>query len=131
MRSFLLAIIAALLVGCATTPDPIDRLVADYSASHGMWVNGTYPILDMPQTASPEQVIKKRFEMGLPRGQVANYKILKIRQIHIPTGQIGSDLYTAALVQTDSGEKIVLLKYDGRDWWSRVEDANRTDIYKK
>jgi starvation-inducible outer membrane lipoprotein len=28
MRSTLFTIIAALLVGCATTPDPIDRLVA-------------------------------------------------------------------------------------------------------
>jgi hypothetical protein len=132
MRSFLLAIIAALLVGCATIPDPIDRLVADYSASSlGNWEKGIYPILDLPQTASPEQVIKKCLDKGLASGQVTNYKILKIRQVRIPTGIINSDLFTAALIQTDSGEKIFLMKYDGGDWWTRIEDSNRKNVYKK
>jgi hypothetical protein len=137
MRSTILIIFAALLAGCAklpkahmaaTTPpaiasDPIDQLVTDLSATHGMWLNGMFPILDLPETASPEEVIERRFDMGLPFGKVANYKILRIRQIRIPFTENSSVLYTAVLVQTDSGKKIVLLKFTGRNWWSRVFDA--------
>jgi hypothetical protein len=131
MRSTFFTIFAALLVGCSTTPDPIDHLVADFSASYGLWENGIFPILGLPETASSEQVIKKTFEMtGFDKGHLTSYKIVEIRQVHI-RGSL-PDLYTAALVQTDLGEKIVLFKYDGPKvgWWSRVYDANHT-YYKK
>ena len=145
MRLSFLLLIAGLLAGCATTskppattsaqrvvvPDapqvvasnPIDQLVADLSASRGWepWWAGISSGLGLPETASPEDVIHRIFEMGMPTGQVRNYKILEIRQVHIPNGD-GSGLYTAALVQTDSGKKIVLMQYDGRDWWTRTYD---------
>ncbi|MFA5393731.1 MAG: hypothetical protein WC081_05575 [Candidatus Ratteibacteria bacterium] len=121
-----LFIFAVFLVGCATIPDPIDRLTANYSASHGLWENGAFPILDLPETTLPEQVIKRIFEMtGFDKGYVTNYRILKIRQVHIQ-GSL-PDLYTAALVQTNFGEKIVLFKYEGSGWWSRVCDAKTSD----
>ena len=123
MRSTFFIIIAALLVGCATTPDPIDRLVADYTATRGMWVNGIYPILDLPQTASQEQVIKRALEMhGFAGEQEASCKILKVRHIHIPPSYPSDAGLFAALVQMKVGEKIVLFKYEGKDWWSRVCD---------
>lgn len=127
MRAILLSIFAVFLVGCATTSNPIDHLVADFSASHGLWENGMSPILGLPETALPEQVIKKTFEMtGFDKGHVTSYKILKIRQVRIQ-GSL-PDVYTAVLVQTDFGEKIVLFKYVGPivGWWSRVFDTNRT-----
>ena len=134
MRLMLFTIIFALLVGCATvtTTDPIDRLVADYSASHGFFVSGIIPDLNLPKTASEEQVIKRALEMhGFTKEQVASDKILTIRQVHIQ--DIYPDLYTAALVRTSVGEKIVLFQYQlpAFGWWSRVEDANRTNGYKK
>jgi hypothetical protein len=134
MRSMLFTIIFALLVGCATftAPDPIDRLAADYSASHGFFANGIFPDLNLPKTASQEQVIKRALEMhGFTNEQVASNKILKIRQVHIH--DIYPDLYTAALVRTSVGEKIVLFQYQlpAFGWWSRVEDANRINVYKK
>src|SRR5436305_573815 len=68
MRAMLATIILVLLVGCATTPpDSIDRLAAELSAS-GAWDNGGFPILSLPQTASPKEVVSKLFEMGLPGG---------------------------------------------------------------
>ena len=130
MKQSLTCLAVALLVGCATTPDPIDRLVADFSASHGLWENGVSPLLGLPETALPEQVIKRTFEMtGFDKGHVTSYKILKIRQVHIQ-GSL-PDSYTAALIQTDFGEKIILFKYVGLTvgWRSRVFDANR--IYYK
>jgi hypothetical protein len=123
MRSMLFAIIAVLLVGCVATPDPIDRLVADYTATRGMWVNGIYPILDLPQTASQEQVIKRALEMhGYAGEQAASCKILKVRHIYIPPSYPNDVGLFAALVQMKVGEKIVLFKYEGKDWWSRVCD---------
>jgi len=55
--------------------------------------------------------------------QGASYQILQVRQVRIP-GSL-PDLYAAVLVQTNAGEKIVLLKYAGGalGWWSRIYDA--------
>jgi hypothetical protein len=103
-------------------------LVADFSNSHGLWQNGLYPMLGLPESASPEQILERVFQKtGFDRGHVSSYKILEVRQVRIP-GSL-PDRYTAALVQTDLGEKIVLFKYDGQaagGWWSRVYEANRT-----
>lgn len=124
MRLAFFSIVAALLAGCAKTPDPIDRLVADCSTSHGEWENGEYPTLNLPETASPEEVIKTIFEkIGFDKGHVTSHKILRIRHVRI-RGSL-PDSYTAALVQTDLGEKIVLFKYGSSrtGWWSRVFDS--------
>jgi hypothetical protein len=124
MRLTFLSIVAALLAGCAKAPDPIDRLVAECSASHGLWVNGQYPILDLPETASPEEVITRTFEkIGFDEGHVTSYKIQTIRQVRIQ-GSL-PDSYTAALVETNFGEKVVLFRYGGAriGWESRVFDA--------
>jgi hypothetical protein len=127
MCSLLCIIVVLCLTSCATKPDPIDRLASDFSSSHGLWENGAFPMLGLPATASTEEVVAKTFKMtGFDKGHVTSYKILKIREIHIQ-GSL-PDLYTAVLVQTDFGEKIVLFKYVGSSvgWWSRVYDANRT-----
>jgi hypothetical protein len=110
------------------TPDSIDRLAASLSAPRGgePWNNGLFPVLSLPQTASPKEVVQKLFEMGLPRGETPNYRILKIRQVRIRIPEIEPDIYTALLVQKDGNENIVLIKYldAGACWWSRVFDAN-------
>lgn len=123
MRSLFFAIFLW-LVGCASKPDPIDHLVSDYAATHGMWVNGICPILDLPQTVSQEQVIKRALEMhGFGSDEVAACKILKVRHIYIPPTYPNDTGLFAALVQVKTGEKIVLFNWDGRDWWSRVCDV--------
>jgi hypothetical protein len=131
MRSTLFIIIAAFWVSCARTPDAIDRLVADLSSTHGMWLNGYFHDVKLPRTASTEQVVEQYFREAVfdtgranaPLTRVTNYKILKIRQVHIPDFN-ESDSYTAVLVQTNFGQKIILLKR-GDGWWSRAYDANR------
>jgi hypothetical protein len=77
-----------------------------------------FPIIKLPATALTEDVVSKVLER-----QFGSYKILKIRQVHIQ-GSL-PDLYTAVLVQTSAGDKIVLLKYGGEavGWWSRIYDA--------
>ncbi len=124
MRPFLVPILASLVVGCATKPDPIDRLVADYTATHGMWVNGEFPILGLPETASQEQVIKRALEMhDFSSDDVDSCKILKVRRIHIPPTNRNDRGLFAALVQVNTGQKIVLFRWAGIEWWSRICDA--------
>jgi hypothetical protein len=118
MRSIFFAITFGLLVGCATTSDPIDRLVTSLSSSHGLWTNGLFQPVSLPATASTRDVISKVLER-----QFHSYQLLKIRQVAIPFGAGYSESYTAALVRIDSGEKIVLIRYEAGGWWNRIYDT--------
>jgi hypothetical protein len=154
MRSTSVFSIAALLLGCALLPDrsaaaeqaaaksdPITALVERLSASH-VWKNGMYPILGLPATASTDEVIARVFEMtSFQEGPAKRYRILETRLLQIPdslpypspystiaavkTSNSLPYTYIAALVRTDFGEKIVLLKYEDprTGWWSRAYDA--------
>ena len=140
MRLALLLAILGVLCGCAakqgssTTatpkrqtvqPDSIEALVARLSSSHGLWVNGVFPTLDLPAAASTEQVVARVFQMtGFDKGHVSSHRILETRQVRI--GDSFPDAtYTAVLVDTDLGRKIVLLQYSSPSvgWWSRVYDG--------
>jgi hypothetical protein len=121
MRSTFYFLIVALLVGCATTPVPVDRLVKDLRSSSGLWQNGTFPDINLPRTASTEEVLCKALEGDR---QVTNYSIVKVRHVSIHSDFL--HLYTEVIVQTNLGEKIVLFKYEGQThgfWWSRIYDA--------
>jgi hypothetical protein len=150
MRSTSVFSIAGLLIGCAlladrsaaaeqaaAKSDPITMLVEKLSASH-VWKNGTYPTLELPATASTDEVIARMFELtSFQEGQAKRYRILETRLVQISENlpytniaavRISESLpytYIAALVRTDFGDKIVLLKYgDSRTgWWSRVYDS--------
>jgi hypothetical protein len=132
MRASFFIIIAALLAGCATTPDPIDHLVADLSATHGFWINGIGRDIQLPKTASTEQVVEQVFKTAIfQNGRATSYKILKIRQVEISVGEPES--FTAVLCQTSLGEKIVLIRFQEHSgsWWDRVYDANKAHYYEK
>ena len=99
---------------------PFDRLAAQLSSSP-LWQNGISPIIALPQTASTEQVVSKVFEtISFDQGKVTQHRVLEVRQVRIK-GSL-PDQYTAALVETNLGEKIVLLRHEGgpMGWWSRV-----------
>jgi hypothetical protein len=125
LRSAFCFVLAALLAGCATAPDPVDRLVTGLSASNGIWQDGSSPRLDLPETASPELVVRAVFlKTRFGRRQVKHCYILKIRQVQIPGGL--TDDYTAVLVQTDLGEKIVLYHFFPEiGCWNRVFDVTK------
>lgn len=122
MRSVFFVIIAVMLIGCTTTAEPIDRLVTHLQSYK--WGNGGFPNLDLPQTASTQEVVSKVLKVtSINQGRVTSYNILKIRHVRIRGGL--PNLYTAVLVKTNFGEKIVLFKYqsEAAGWWSRVYDA--------
>jgi hypothetical protein len=111
-------------------PNAIDQLVTNLSATHGMWRNGLTNVIKLPATASPEELIQKCFEMGSINGQLPRYHIIMLRQVHIPSDGMESDLCTAAQIYLDIGQdifqKIVILKYMGGGWWTRNHDAKLT-----
>ena len=125
-------IIAAMMVGCARSPDKIDRLVADLASTDGGWLNGYQAIVQLPESASKKQVLTECFKsvefrttrQGVEtNGYVKEFEILKVRQVHIPSHG-GPDLYTAVLAHTDFVDAIVLLR-PGNGWWWRAFDADK------
>ena len=105
--------------------DPIDRLVARLSNTHGLWGNGATPVLNLPLTATIEQVIAEVFRVTVfERGYVTSYKIKQTKEVRIDV-DMPLERYMAVLVQTKLGEKIVLIRYETSGWWGRVYDAVR------
>lgn len=102
--------------------EPIDRLVSWLSA-RPLWKNGMSPKIDLPPSASAEDVLTRVFaSTGFDEGHVKRHAIRVSKQV-----RIGADTapYTAVLVETDLGDKIVLLRHEPPSgWWSRVFDAS-------
>jgi len=102
-------------------PDAIDRLVAKLASSFGTWMNGGAPVLEAPKDAPIEEVVKEVFEKtSFAQGKATECKILQQRRVRLE-GPL-PDIYTAVRVQTNLGEKIVILQEQGKGvgWWSRV-----------
>jgi hypothetical protein len=112
---------AAGLPATLIIPDDIDRLVAKLASSFGAWMNGGAPVLEAPKDAPVEEVVKEVFEKtSFAQGKVTEFKILQQRQVRLE-GPL-PDIYTAVRVQTNVGEKILILQHHGKSvgWWSRV-----------
>jgi hypothetical protein len=99
----------------------IDRLVDKLDKNH-LWDNGHFPELELPHTASAEAVVSEIFSLeSAGDGKPRHHHTLEIREVHI-----GSPSYTAVLMDTEAGRKIVLLRYrsDNVGWWSRTFDVD-------
>lgn len=111
--------------GTNKTPDEIDWLVANLGSSYGGFTWGMVQSVHLPETASTEEVVSNISKRPSIDKALATYKILEIRQIRFP---LISDPYTAVLVQTAVGRKIVLFRYEGKEigWWYRAYDAKNS-----
>jgi hypothetical protein len=98
--------------------DPIDDLVAKLSADGGLWKNGSFQPVQLPETAPSGQLVQQILAMH----QIKNYTLLNLRTVHI-RGSV-PDAYTAALIRTGPSENIVLFNFAGTGlgWWNRVYD---------
>ena len=100
------------LLGCSHH-DPIDRLM-DTVSNEGFSSYMFVPI-KLSETASPEQCISNLTS----RGDFQSPKILKTRQVHTSL-----ENYTAVLLDTDAGQKIVLLHPEKTNaWYYKIYDA--------
>lgn len=104
--------------------DPIDVLAASLARTGGMWLNGISPVMELPEDAPFEDLVAEFFQkVSYEEGPIGSNKIEEIRPVTIPPG-FNSDQYTAVLVHTNLGRKILLLQYQKNSgWWCRVYDV--------
>ena len=118
-----LTICATLIIGTAAEPDPLEAIVAATTGGP-TWLNGTFPIVDLPRSAPKEVVVAKVLSLWRWAPKGTQYRIAEIKEIHIP--DVSTDPYTAVLLKTDVGDRVLLLQYqDGASgsyarWWSQV-----------
>jgi hypothetical protein len=129
MKNISIIAICLTLASCtATKPnasDPIDDLVTQYNASYGLWINGTYPIIDLPPNAKPKEVLAEAVQKcGFDKGHITSYKIQEIRELTKLKVGDGEPPYMAALIESDLGTKIFLFRPESNNrWWVRFCDA--------
>lgn len=96
--------------------DAIDRLIVRLERPRdGMWVNGMWSTLALPQTAKPAELI-------------AGLKYLQCEKIDESRAiEIDGEPFTAIRIEAAGGEKIVLLRYTntsrGGEWAAREYPA--------
>lgn len=107
-----------------TPRDPIDVLVAQLSKTAGMWLNGSSPVLELPEEAPIEDLVTEFFQkVSYEGGPIGSTTIEEIRPVTIPPGH-PDDQYTAVLVRTHLGRKVLLLQYSKSGGWRcRVYDV--------
>jgi len=106
-----------------STDDAISRRIAQLD-DFGLWTNGASPKIDLPPSATSEEVLAAMFSrVGFDKGHVKTHRVLQEREV-----PIGKDPkpYRAVLVETDLGRKVVLLRYESpaTGWWTRAYDAD-------
>jgi hypothetical protein len=110
--------------GTNEAPDAIDWFVAEIGSSYGGWQNGAVLSVALPETASAEEVVSNISKTLWYEKEFKGYNILEIRQIHFP---LLSTAYTAALIQMDKGQKIILYERLGTSGWEfKVFDAKNS-----
>jgi hypothetical protein len=135
VRIAFIVLISSLLAGCVSNSekhpkipkpkamqfDPINQLVARLSLSNGYWAYGIFTPVDLPASASPADVISEYCNSAYGD---SSHQIITIRQVCIGIS-IPADYYTAVLMDTVYGKKIVLLQYleSNAGWWCKEYDA--------
>jgi hypothetical protein len=135
MRIAFMALISCLLTGCISTSaprakipkpkamaaDPINQLVARLSSSNGYWTYGIFTSVVMPGSAAPTEVISRYCDSEYGD---SSHQIITIRRVCIGIS-MPADYYTAVLMDTAYGRKIVLLQYQesNEGWWCKEYDA--------
>lgn len=108
------------LTACITVKaeDSIDKVISGFD-SNGLWMNGIFSPISLPETAKPEDVIQAALLEYQKKG--LSCVTLEVRNMKI--GNMGYRVeYMAARVKIDSTERVVLFKYKDKEigWWSRV-----------
>ncbi|HSY10392.1 MAG TPA: hypothetical protein VK840_05700 [Candidatus Dormibacteraeota bacterium] len=122
--SYFVTVMVVILLGCSHR-DSIDRLMD--KVPYEEVPSYLFMPIQLPETASPEQLIS----VLTKRGEFHNPKILQTRHVHTtprPKDQIPVESYTAVLLDTNPGRKIVLLQpqsFKGRwhGWYYKIYDA--------
>ncbi len=122
MRTLLLVLLMGVTPLFAAS-DPIATLVDELSTSP-MWRNGSFPVIRLPETTTPEEVAATYFAKTTDRkGKITDFEIQEKREIKIP-GSL-PDTYTAIWYGTEFGGRIILMQYVSPKvgWWTRSYES--------
>lgn len=115
--------LTVLLAGCSAR-DPIDRLMAELPYQR---VSYSYEPIKLPESASPEQLISALSERGYFQDMgVTNYGPLQTRAVHTtprPADNIPLEYFTAILLNTSGGKRILLLRPERTGWYYKMYDT--------
>ena len=90
--------------------------------------NGPWAPISLPSTAEPSSLASAALAAD-NWGRATDFRILRTRNIRIVCEgkeEVVDPNYTAILVATKSGQKIVLLQFQHDGWLSRVYDAKKS-----
>jgi len=100
--------------------DAVDAVVRELS-NVPFPTGGLAPTIDLPATASVEEVLKAMFAIvSFTPGRVTRHSVLGSRRVSIPTADPHE--FLAVTVDTNLGQKIVLMQHQGPrvGWWTRA-----------
>lgn len=102
--------------------DPIAALTNRLNASRGLWINGLGQLIPLHEYASPKNLLEHAIsQSSFKEGKIASYRILESRDLDLDAGMTG---YSAALIDSNLGQKIFVFKYDGKQqWWNRFYEV--------
>ena len=114
MRPLFLVVLLFFSVVCSASDD-IDSFISKLSP-FGIWENGIFIPILLSESASPQQVVTE----VLSKYHFDKYSIVEIKDV-----TINSMKYSAALIDTNRGRKIMLVRYYGGSsgWWNKMFDA--------
>ena len=126
-----IAILCLLLLLACVTSDPISDLAKRLNSQNGMWINGLYPEILLPPTASTTEVINEAVKIsGFDEGHIKEYHIVTTRKLLLNDGNLHE--YTAILLDSDRGRKILLMRHNGHSWWTRFyKVATGSDVSRR
>jgi hypothetical protein len=110
MKIPLFVVAAAILISGCSHQDPIERLM--HEVSHEDVPSYPFKPIELPATATPEQLVSalsKRSVLDLGHFDFGSYKILEVRPVETES-PMPPDTFTAVLLDTSLGKKIVLLR---------------------
>lgn len=129
----LLLVISSVLllcVGCSrsierqssATGDPIDRLMTQVPFED--CPSYLYVPVDVPTNSSPSEVLAALSKRGTLRDNGINrFKVLESRRVHSTQEGAQSIYYSAVLLDTNLGRKVVLLQPQRGGWYYKVYDT--------
>jgi hypothetical protein len=118
---FLAALVLMILLGCSGK-DPIRSLVQRVSRE-ATFPSGPCLPISLPSNASTSDLLKEAFKNNVPLPlHPANIRVIETRDV-----VISGMSYSASLVETGIGRKIVLLRYEeaAHFWISLIYDTKK------
>ena len=117
----LISLSVLVISGCRRA-DPIERLMSQVPFED--CASYLYQPVSLPATASPKEVIAALSKRGTFRDQrITDFTILEVRKVHSLQEGATSVFYSAVLMDSNLGRKIVLLQPESLGWYYKTYDA--------